>query len=226
MFTYKRPYASPIDRLFDRGLLSPEMSFFGPPQKRYRRNFYDDMFEPVWARHDPRIEQLEFDLLPLTFRNQEQKNQGKGNKKTNENKSALVRLDEGKTNAMKMLQSVKDVKLDPKNVKVNIDEQANTIEVFYEEKKEGSYRRYSELKSLPKYVQEQKLHRDVECKFKNGQIKINLPEKKKTEDDKAIVEATKTQIPVVLINDGELNTDKVASEEERSDLVEIEISEN
>merc|ERR1712047_163341 len=80
---------------------------------------------------------------------------------------------------------------DPKNIKITVDQKQNTMKIDYERnsnskdengKNSGqigqSFYKMTEIKTLPKFINEQNLYKDIKCTFDKGQLKIVLPEDK------------------------------------------------
>merc|ERR1711976_1145546 len=71
----------------------------------------------------------------------------------------------------------------PENLKIKIDPEKNQISIQYQD--ENSL--YQSTRSLPKYISDEKLHREIKCRILDGQLKIILPEKpdvKEVENEK------------------------------------------
>merc|ERR1712134_252823 len=68
----------------------------------------------------------------------------------------------------------------PENLKVTIKDGLLRIESKIERKYENGqcFRSSQVIKSLPKYVVEGKLENKVECRFKDGQLFVKLPDNK------------------------------------------------
>merc|ERR1711937_73490 len=78
----------------------------------------------------------------------------------------------------------------PENLKVTIKDGRIRIESKIEKKDENGqyFSSFQVIKSLPKYVVEGKLENKVECKFKDGQLFVKLPENKMIEDQEVAIE--------------------------------------
>merc|ERR1712078_752108 len=66
---------------------------------------------------------------------------------------------------------------DPKNLKIKIDKNSNSLSVNYQKKSDNSFYQISETKSLPNFIKEHDLFEKIKCNFENGQVQINFPEK-------------------------------------------------
>merc|ERR1712134_160689 len=78
----------------------------------------------------------------------------------------------------------------PKNLKVTIKDGQIRIESKMERKDENGqcFSSFQVVRSLPKYVVEGKLEDKVECKFKDGQLFVKLPENKMIENREVAIE--------------------------------------
>merc|ERR1711937_188591 len=78
----------------------------------------------------------------------------------------------------------------PENLKVTIKDGQLRIENKMERKDEHGqcFSSFQVVKSLPRYVVEGKLENKVECKFKDGQLFVKLPENKMIEDKEVAIE--------------------------------------
>lgn len=61
----------------------------------------------------------------------------------------------------------------PENLKIKIDQDKNLISIRYED--DNSF--YESTRSLPKYIQEVKMHQEIKCQILDGELKMILPEK-------------------------------------------------
>merc|ERR1711976_213116 len=61
----------------------------------------------------------------------------------------------------------------PENLKIKIDQDKNLISIGYED----DHTFYESTRSLPKYIQENKMHQDIKCQILDGQVKMIFPEK-------------------------------------------------
>merc|ERR1712134_4484 len=73
----------------------------------------------------------------------------------------------------------------PENLKVQIKDGQIKIEskVEKENGNEKSFSSFQTIRSLPKYVVDQKLENKVECSFKDGNLFVKLPENKMIESE-------------------------------------------
>merc|ERR1711937_555904 len=78
----------------------------------------------------------------------------------------------------------------PENLKVTIKDGLLRIESKMESKDENGqcFSSLQVIKSLPKYVVEGKLENKVECRFKDGQLFVKLPENKMIENKEVTIE--------------------------------------
>merc|ERR1711937_1020083 len=78
----------------------------------------------------------------------------------------------------------------PENLKVTIKDGLLRIESKMERKDENGqcYSSFQVVRSLPRYVVEGKLEKKVECKFKDGELFVKLPENKMIEDKEVAIE--------------------------------------
>merc|ERR1711937_23383 len=78
----------------------------------------------------------------------------------------------------------------PENLKVTIKDGLLRIESKMERKDENGqcFSSFQVIKSLPKYVVEGKLENKVECRFKDGQLFVKLPENKMIENREIPIE--------------------------------------
>jgi len=154
MFICQQSYntPSPMERLFQRELA---LSRSRPCYRRrnFTNAFYDDDFG--------------FDLSPISFR------------------PKSPRMFQMQRNLIR-----KPEIIDPKNIKITVDQKQNTMKIDYERNsnskdKNGehshsgqSFYKMTEIKTLPKFINEQNLYKDIKCTFEKGQLKIVLPEDK------------------------------------------------
>merc|ERR1712018_44916 len=77
----------------------------------------------------------------------------------------------------------------PENLKVTIKDGRIRIESKMERKDENGqcFSSFQVVRSLPRYVVEGKLENKVECKFKDGQLFVKLPENKMIEDKEVAI---------------------------------------
>merc|ERR1712146_145582 len=73
--------------------------------------------------------------------------------------------------------------IDPKNLKINIDKNSNSLSINYQKKSDNSFYQISETKSLPNFIKEHDLFEKIKCNFENGQVKISFPEELKAIED-------------------------------------------
>ena len=154
MFICQQNYhtPTPMERLFQRELA------LSRPRNCYRRRnftnaFYDDDFG--------------FDLSPISFR--------------------------PKSPRMFQMDLIKKPEImDPRNIKITVDQKQNTMKIDYERNSKDengensgqigqSFYKMTEIKTLPKFINEQNLYKDIKCTFEKGQLKIVLPEDKNLE---------------------------------------------
>merc|ERR1712170_33174 len=65
----------------------------------------------------------------------------------------------------------------PENLKIKIDSEQNLVSIQYQD--ENSV--YQSTQSLPKYILDGNMHRQIKCQVLDGQIKMILPEKPETD---------------------------------------------
>merc|ERR1712170_78900 len=73
--------------------------------------------------------------------------------------------------------------IDPKNLKIKIDKNSNSLSINYQKKSDNSFYQISETKSLPNFIKEHDLFEKIKCNFENGQVKISIPEEPKAIED-------------------------------------------
>merc|ERR1712170_301249 len=66
--------------------------------------------------------------------------------------------------------------IDPKNLKIKIDKNSNSLSINYQKKSDSSFYQISESKSLPSFIKEHDLFEKIKCNFENGQVQIIFPE--------------------------------------------------
>jgi len=127
---------------------------------------------------------------------------------------------------IKPLQSFRNI--DPSKVNVSIDQKNNTLTIDYEKSGNGSYQKMTETRSLPKFIAEQGLHQQIQCKFEQGQVNIILPEMKamveQPEKDNQVADETVavTVTEPEATEKSEKQKDEDSSSESSADLIAIE----
>jgi len=66
--------------------------------------------------------------------------------------------------------------IEPKNLKIKIDKNSNSLSINYQKKSDNSFYQISETKSLPNFIKEHDLFEKISCHFENGQVQISFPE--------------------------------------------------
>jgi len=66
--------------------------------------------------------------------------------------------------------------INPKNLKIKIDKNSNSLNINYQKKSDNSFYQISETKSLPNFIKEHDLFEKIRCNFENGQVQISFPE--------------------------------------------------
>merc|ERR1712170_310488 len=101
--------------------------------------------------------------------------------------------------------------IDPKNLKIKIDKNSNSLSINYQKKSDNSFYQISETKSLPNFIKEHDLFEKIKCNFENGQVKISFPEEPKAIEDGKEKEKVGTQ------------EFEVEAEEEKPEMVSIDL---
>merc|ERR1712224_435376 len=108
----------------------------------------------------------------------------------------------------------------PENVKVTINQKENTLKIDYDEKTGNSFYKMSKVETLPKFVLENNLFKEIKCIFEKGQVKIELPEdpkmkqkeieaeKEKNKDTELETEAETVAIEIVDEDENEKHDEK------------------
>merc|ERR1719333_1025227 len=109
--------------------------------------------------------------------------------------------------------------IDPKNLKIKIDKNSNSLSINYQKKSDNSFYQISETKSLPNFIKEHDLFEKIKCNFENGQVKISFPEEPKAIEDEKEKEKVGAQEVEVEIDSEEkpemVSIDLVSEEEEK-----------
>jgi len=133
---------------------------------------------------------------------------------------------------IKPLQRFKNI--DPSQVNVTIDEKNNTLTIDYEKSDNGCFQKMTETRTLPKFIAEQGLHKQIQCKFEQGQVNIALPEMKAmiaAESDRKEVDQNEKPDEMVVEPEAEAESKSAENSESRdqdgsskssADLVAIE----
>jgi len=103
--------------------------------------------------------------------------------------------------------------IDPKNLKIKIDKNSNSLSINYQKKSDNSFYQISETKSLPNFIKEHDLFEKIKCNFENGQVKISFPEEPKAIEDGKEKEKVGTQEFEV----------EIEAEEEKPEMVSIDL---
>jgi len=116
--------------------------------------------------------------------------------------------------------------IDPKNLKIKIDKNSNSLSINYQKKSDNSYYQISETKSLPNFIKEHDLFEKIKCNFENGQVKISFPEEPKAIVDKKVEKTGAQEVEVEIEGEAEAETDEkpemvsiyLVSEEEEKEM--------
>merc|ERR1711976_108045 len=116
----------------------------------------------------------------------------------------------------------------PENLKIKLDQEKNQISIQYQD--ENSL--YQSTRSLPKYISDEKLHREIKCHILNGQVKMILPKKpdvKEVENEKPVMIEVAPEIVDATTEDKEkssekqIEPDEATSSQEDAEIIEVEV---
>jgi len=102
--------------------------------------------------------------------------------------------------------------IDPKNLKIKIDKNSNSLSVNYQKKSDNSVYQISETKSLPNFIKEHDLFEKIKCNFENGQVRISFPEEPKAIEDQKVEKNGTQEVEV-----------EIQAEEEKPEMVSIDL---
>jgi len=111
--------------------------------------------------------------------------------------------------------------IDPKNLKIKIDKNSNSLSINYQKKSDNSFYQISETKSLPNFIKEHDLFEKIQCNLENGQVKISFPEEPKSieYDENQKIGAKEVEVGVEIESEAEkpemVSIDLVSEEEEK-----------
>merc|ERR1711976_927486 len=109
----------------------------------------------------------------------------------------------------------------PENLKIKIDQDKNLVSVGYED----DHTFYESTRSLPKYIQENKMHQDIKCQILDGQVKMILPEKPEKKEVES-QQPKKIEIMPEIMGSEEKPVEEKASENskpEEAENLEVEV---
>jgi len=161
---------------------------------------------------------LSFDLLPFK-RSRQNYFDGMLEKLMSANEIGNI-IDNSSSQSSFNIEKLSNV--DPKNLKIKIDKNKNSLTINYQKKSDNSYYQISESQTLPNFIKEHNLFEQIKCNFENGNVKISFPEEpvKAIEDEKNgknVDERNEMEIDVEKENPEMVTIDLVSEEEEKED---------
>merc|ERR1711976_865722 len=205
------------DMFFDQGFLNHSMRprFAFEPFTCVRSDPRRELcLPPVIKRRQPMA--LSFDLLPFK-RSRQNYFDGMLEKLMSANE-----IENNNSSSQSSFNIEKLSNVDPKNLKIKIDKNKNSITINYQKKSDNSYYQISESQTLPNFIKEHNLFEQIKCNFENGNVKISFPEEpvKAIEDEKNgknVDERNEMEIDVEKENPEMVTIDLVSEEEEKED---------